>query len=138
MGLLPVSAGRSPYGCQGVQSVGGDGAGLKRALRGATPGRLSRTLELSHVQRLALVTLYSAALGLDALATLWNSGWVFLTGRWFESKPIRFVGTFASLGLFVALWKPGVLAAVAVLVPGVAVMDGAVLLAEARQRKLRA
>jgi hypothetical protein len=69
------------------------------------------------------------------LTTMKNSVWMFFTGKWFEGKPIRYLGTLASLGLLGGLWHLGPFAAIAAFVFGFAITDGAVLLAEARQRK---
>lgn len=73
---------------------------------------MSSVLELTGTQRVLLGTLSAHALTMVALNTLKNSVWMYFTGKWFKGKPVRFVGTCASLGVFVVMWKPGRLEAV--------------------------
>lgn len=90
---------------------------------------------LTDQHRLWILTLSISVLGRVKFTTLKNSVWMYFTGKWFEGKPIRYWGTVASLGVLEGLWNWSPPWAVALAVLGFATTDGAVLLAEARQRR---
>ena len=94
-------------------------------------------LALTGDLRVLLASLSSSAVLIVSTTTLKNAVWKCFTGNWFHGKPVRFVGTLASLGLLAAMWQYGPLLAGAGFLLGFAVTDGAVLLAEARRRGTR-